>query len=309
MKAVILDELGTAPGPRDDVPEPMPGRGEVLVRVHVSSANPVDNAIAAGMLKDMVPHEFPITLGRDFAGVVEQVGDDVEAVAVGDEVFGFVPAMTPAVHDGAWAELIVVDQHSLARKPDGVETASAGAGGLAAVTAVMLVDALDLSAGDKVLIVGATGGVGCLAAQLAAAAGATVIAPARPDDEAFLRGLGVSDVVPRDGDVVAAVLERHPDGVDAIVDNISMMTSGTYDGALKEGGRVASATNAAGEGPGRSNVMAAPTPEILACIAQHLADGTLTIPIQHTYELSRAPEALQALASDHPRGKLMIRFR
>ena len=253
MKAVTWNEFGAQPALRDDLPEPTAGADEVLVRVHASSVNPVDNAIAAGMLKDMVPHEFPVTLGRDFAGIVEQVGADVTAVSARDEVFGFVPAMVPTIHAGSWAESIVVPESGLTRKPDGVDTATAGAVPLAAVTAILCVDALDLSEGETVLIAGATGGVGSVAVQLAAAAGATVLAPALPEDEDYLRGLGVSDVLPRDADVVGAVRERHPDGVDAIVDLVNF-APGTYDAALKDGGRVSSATNAAGEGPGRTNV-------------------------------------------------------
>jgi NADPH2:quinone reductase len=307
MKAFTWNELGAQPALRDDLPEPEPATGEVLVRVHASSINPVDNAIAAGMLKDMVPHEFPVTLGRDFAGVVAQVGEGVTGVATGDQVFGFVPAMAPGVRAGSWTELIVVPETGLTRTPDGVDTATAGAAPLAAVTAMMSVDALELSQGDTVLIAGATGGVGSVAAQLAAAAGATVIAPGLPEDEDYLRGLGVAEVLPRDGDVVAAVRERHPDGVDAIVDLVNF-APGTYDAALKDGGRVSSSTNAAGEGPGRTNVMAAPTPEILERIAQQLADGTLKVAIQQTYDFAEAPDALQALGSTHTRGKLALRL-
>jgi len=108
MKSVTWEQLDAQPALREDLPAPSPGAGEVLVRVQASSINPVDNAIASGMLKDMVPHEFPVTLGRDFAGVVEETGDGVSAVATGDAVLGFVPAMAPAVHGGSWAELIVV---------------------------------------------------------------------------------------------------------------------------------------------------------------------------------------------------------
>jgi NADPH2:quinone reductase len=307
MKAVRLDAFGASPALRGDVPEPSPGAGQVLVRVQTSSANPVDNAIASGMLKDMLPHDLPITLGRDFAGVVEQIGDGVSAVSVGDAVFGVVPMMIAAVHDGAWAELILAGEQTLTRKPGSVDTAVAGVAGLGAGTAVLLVDALELSQGDTVLVVGATGGVGSLAVQLAVAAGANVIAPGRTDDAEFLRELGVSAVVDRDADVVAAVRERHADGVDAIIDNVSMGTTGTYDAALKDGGRVASATNAAGEGPGRTNVMHAPSPELFERVVQHLADGTLTIRIQETYELARAHEALEALGTGHTQGKHAIR--
>jgi NADPH:quinone reductase-like Zn-dependent oxidoreductase len=306
MKSVTWNELDAQPALREDLPTPSPGAGEVLVRVQASSINPVDNAIASGMLKDMVPHEFPVTLGRDFAGVVEETGDGVTTVTAGDAVFGFVPAMAPAVHAGSWAELIVVAESGLTRTPDGVDLATAGAAPLAAVTAMMCVDAVELSQGDTVLIAGATGGVGSLAVQLAATAGATVIAPARPEDEDYLRELGVADVVPRDGDVAAAVRERHPDGVDAVVDLVNY-APGFYDAALKDGGRVSSPTNAAGEGPGRTNVMSAPSNEILSRLARHLADETLNVRIQDTYDLAQAPGGMQALAATHTQGKLALR--
>ena len=189
MKAITIDELGTQPALGAGRPAPTPGTGEVLVRLRASSVNPVDNAIAAGMLKGMVEHEFPITLGRDYAGVVEQVGADVTGFSVGDEVFGFIPGMSPIVHAGSWAELIVVPESmSVARKPDGVDLATAGAAPLAAITAMTAIDALALADGDTLLVVGATGGVGSLGVQLAVAAGATVIAPASPTTSATSAG-------------------------------------------------------------------------------------------------------------------------
>jgi NADPH:quinone reductase-like Zn-dependent oxidoreductase len=307
MRAVTLDALGAAPGLRDDLPAPTLGAGEVLVRVKASSVNPADIGIAAGMLKDMVEHAFPVTLGRDFAGTVEQVADGVTSVAVGDEVFGLVPAMAPAVHDGAWAELIAVSEAVLAKRPVAVELAVAGAAPLAAVTAVMAVDAAAPGAGEVVLVVGATGGVGSVAVQLAVSAGAAVIAPALSEDEDYLRGLGVSEVVARDGDVAEAVRDRVPDGVDVLID-VATFTSGGFDAALKDGARVASATNSAGEGPGRSNVISMASPEILGRIAGLLADGTVKVPIAETYELADAPRALQNLAAKHTRGKLALRI-
>jgi NADPH2:quinone reductase len=171
---------------------------------------------------------------------------------------------------------------------------------------VTAVDALDLSEGDTVLIVGATGGVGSLAVQLAARAGATIVAPALPEDEQFLRDLGVTEVVPREGDVAAAVRQRFPDGVDALLDLVDY-APGTYEAALKDGARVASPTGAAGDGPGRTNVMAQPTTENLERVAHLLDSGTLKVPVQATYELDRAAEALPALATTHTQGKLAIR--
>jgi NADPH:quinone reductase-like Zn-dependent oxidoreductase len=280
------------------------------VRVHASSVNPVDNSIASGMLAQYgVPYEYPVILGRDYAGVVEQVGAAVSAYQPGDEVFGFVVHANPAVKDGAWAELITVSEElSIAPAPAGVELAVAGAAPLAGITAITALDALALGEGDVLLVVGATGGVGSLAVQLAAQAGARVIAPALPEDEQFLRGLGVTDVIARDGDIPALVRELAPDGVDALLDLVNY-APGSYDAALKPDARVASPTGAAGEGPGRTMVMAAPTRENLQRLGALLTDGTLRIPVATTYTLAQAPEALAALAGQHTQGKLALQVR
>jgi NADPH:quinone reductase len=307
MKAVTLDAFDTPPRLRDDLPAPTPAPNEVLVRVHASSVNPADNGIAAGTLKQMgLEYEFPVILGRDYAGVVEQVGPEVTRYGVGDEVFGFLLHANPTVRDGSWAELIAVPQDMFIGRPEGVDLATAGAAPLAGIAAIMAIDALELSDGDTVLIVGATGGVGSLAVQLAATAGATVVAPALPEDEAHLRELGVTELLPRDGDLAAAARERHPDGFDAVLDLVNYAPD--VPAALaKEGGRVASPTGAAGEGPGRTMIMAAPTPENLERLARLLADGTLRVPIQATHELAQAPDALAALRTTHTRGKVAIR--
>ena len=294
MRAFVLTSFD-APAAIQDVPEPAPGDGEVLVRVRASSVNPVDNAIAAGMLGGMIEHEFPVTLGRDYAGVVEQVGAGASRYAAGDEVYGFVPHANPTVHDGSWAELIVLSEdHAIGRAPSGVGLATAGAAPLAGITAMAGIDALELSAGDRLLVVGATGGVGSLAVQLAAKAGATVIAPALPEDEGYLEDLGVTEVIERDGDL--------PTGVDAVLDLVSY-TPDLIDAALKPGGRAASPNSAAGDGPGRANVAAVPTPENLERLAGLLEDGTLRVRIQDRYELDRVGEALRVLATTHTQGK------
>src|SRR3954449_13482220 len=309
MRAVTVNGPDTPPALREDVLEPTPGENEVLVRVQASSVNPVDNSIAAGMLAQMgVEYEYPVTLGRDYAGTVEQTGARTSGFQPGDQVFGFLVHANPSAHDGTWSELITVTEElSIAAVPDGVDLSTAGAAPLAGITAVTAVDALDLSEGDLLLVAGATGGVGSLAVQLAVKAGATVIAPALRQDEEFLRGLGVSEIVPRDGDVVAAVRERFPDGVDALLDLVNY-APGSYDAALKADARIASPTGAAGEGPGRTMVMAAPTAETLKRLGALLADGTLRIPVQATYPLAQAPEALAALPAEHTQGKLAIQI-
>jgi NADPH:quinone reductase-like Zn-dependent oxidoreductase len=302
MRAFTLENFDVQPGLRKDVPEPQVGDNELLVRVHASSVNPVDVFIAAGGLKEMAEYEFPVILGRDFAGVVERVGSGVSRYRVGDEVFGFVLHANPTVHDGSWAELITVpEDFQVAAKPRSVEFADAGAAPLAALAALAAFDALGVAEGDTVLVVGAAGGVGSFFVQLASGAGANVVAPALAEDHDYLLGLGVGERADRNEDVAAAVREAHPDGVDAILDVVSF----TPDTALlNDGGRLASPLGAAGEGPGRFNIMAEPTPANLRRLAELLDNARLRVPIQRSYELGEAGDALRALPISHTQGKL-----
>jgi NADPH2:quinone reductase len=269
----------------------------------------VDVGIAAGMLEQMgIDYEYPVVLGRDYAGVVEEVGADATRYAIGDKVFGFLLHADPTVHHGSWAELITVPEDTtIAHLPEGVDTATAGASPVVGIAAMLSLDALELASGDTLLIVGATGGVGSIAVQLAARAGATVVAPARAEDEDYLRELGVSDVLPRDVDLAADARDRYPGGFDAVLDLVNYAPDVPATLA-RDGGRVASPTGAAGEGPGRTMVMAAPTTENLERLAALLA-GDVRIPIQATYELAQAPDALAALGTTHTRGKVAIRIQ
>src|SRR5215204_2594423 len=240
MRAIVLESFDASPALRE-VPTPQIGPNEVLVRVHASSVNPVDGAIAGGMMSGMVEHAFPVVLGRDYAGVVEQACSDVRRYTEGEEVYGFVPAANPTVHDGTWAELIVVPEDNfVAGKPAGVEFAEAGAAPLAGITALSALDALGVSEGDTVLVVGANGGVGSFFVQLATNAGATAIAPGLPEDEDYLRDLGVSEVLDRDADVASLVHERYPDCIEALLDLVSYAPEGfdTHAAALFEAVRI-----------------------------------------------------------------------
>jgi NADPH:quinone reductase len=304
MRAFTLDSFDAPPRLRDDLPEPRPATNQLVVRVLTSSVNGADAAVAAGMVREMAEHTFPVTLGRDFAGVVEDTGGGVSGYQRGDEVFGFLPLTNPTVQEGSWAELISVpEDNSVASKPATPDMAESGVAPLTGITALAALDALAPSAGERVLVIGAPGGVGSFFVQLAAQADAHVIAPALAEDEAYLRELGASEILDRTADLQAAIRERYPDGVDAILDLVSYTPQ---EALLREGGRLASPLGAAGEGSGRFNLMAQPTPQNLQRLAELLDSRAIRVRIQRSYTLEQAGEALQAFAATHTQGKLSL---
>jgi NADPH:quinone reductase len=311
MKAFVLEDFDSEPRLLDNLPEPEPGNGELLVQVRDSSVNPVDNAIAGGALRGRAEYRFPVIIGRDYAGVVERLGPGVGSFAVGDEVFGFLLHADPDVNNGSWAEKAVVPaKGGIAHKPESTDFATAGAAPLAALTAIAAVDALELGEGELVLIVGAAGGVGSFAVQLARRAGARIIAPGLPEDESYLSDLGVDRVVPRDGDVPAEVRKVQSDGAAALIDTVHYSTEEVeaYASGLGDGPRIASSVGAAGEGPGRHNVMGLGDPDAVETLARLLEEGALRVPIQRTYGLDEAAAALADLPAKHTQGKLAIRI-
>lgn len=290
MRAIAVSDYGTPPS-LTDVPKPEPAPGEVLIHVSASSINGFDGAVAAGMLKGMMEHRFPVVLGKDFAGVVEALGDGASRFAVGDEVFGVV--MKPYLGDGGLGEYLVVgEQYGITRVPPGLSLQDAGALGLAGAAARDSVDALAPAAGELVLISGATGGVGALTLQYALAAGADVIATARPGaEEDFVRGLGASRVVDYSGDLAAQVRAIAPDGVPAVVHLAG--DGAALAGLLAPGGRIVSTLGfGPDQHPAAIAVMASPEAATLDRIAADAASGALRVPIARTYPLEATPQAL-----------------
>ena len=311
MRAFTLDSFGTAPGLRTDIPMPELGTTELLVRIHASSVNPVDAFTAMGALDGMIAHHFPVVLGRDLAGVVEQVGPAVSRYAVGDEVFGWLNK--PVLEEGTFADYIALPEYQfVARKPATVDFVHAAAAPLAASTALFALQALSPGEGDTVLVVGATGGVGSMFVQLAAGRGAHVIATALPEDESFALGLGAAETVDRGEDVPAVVRERHPGGVAALLDLVSHEPSAfqANAGSVKPGGRAVSTLSAAREGGTgdvvSDNITAASDPAMLRRLAELIDAGSLRVPVQRIYPLDQVGRALADLRGLHTQGKLAI---
>jgi NADPH:quinone reductase-like Zn-dependent oxidoreductase len=169
MQAVVVSSPGEA-ATVVEVPVPEVHAGQVLVRVLAAGLNPLDNAIAAGLMTEMVRHDYPVVLGRDAAGIVEAVGGGVSGITVGDAVVGHV-LFAPPIQRGTLAEFAVLPAERVVPKPEGLDFVTAAAIPLAGAAAVACVDAVAPEPGETVLIVGASGGVGSYAVQLAAGRG------------------------------------------------------------------------------------------------------------------------------------------
>ncbi len=308
MKAIATTDFG-APATLVEISTPEPGEGEIVVRIASSSINGFDLSVASGRLKGMMEHRFPVVLGKDFAGTVETIGAGVDDFAEGDTVFGVL--MKPELGDGSFGERVATPAAFAARVPDGVDAATAGALGLAGTAAHDAVEAVEPQHGETVLISGATGGVGIIAVQLLKARGAHVIATASTDEEiAFVRDHGADDVVDYRGNLAAAVGEKQPHGVEAVLHFAG-------DGAalaalLSPGGRLASTLGLTLEQLGRDDVtlapiMANPVTATLAKLADAAAAGIVRVPVTRTYRLEDVPEGLADFAAG-TLGKLAVRI-
>jgi NADPH:quinone reductase len=313
LKAFAL-ESADKPAALVTVPKPEVGEAGVLVAVRAASVNGFDVFQANGFLFGMMEHALPTVVGRDFAGVVEAVGPGVREFAPGDEVFGYIPP-TPPLKSGAFAEYVAGGRELvLAAKPADLDFHDAAALPLAGSAALDLLEAIDGHDGDVVVIVGATGGVGSLAVQLAAQRGLTIVGTARPDEEAFIRELGAADTIDYSAVSVAeAVRNRYPDGVAALIDLVDQKDALTeLAGVVREGGHVATLLGAAdvdqlaGRGVNGHNVNAVPTGDKLRLLGGLAGSGALRVAIQGVYSIAGAGDALQAFQQG-TRGKLIVR--
>ncbi|MEW1979614.1 NADP-dependent oxidoreductase [Citricoccus sp. NPDC079358] len=307
MKVFALHDDGQAPS-MTEVALPEPQEGEVRVRVQAAALNGFDLSVAAGRLKGMMEHRFPVVLGKDFAGTVDAVGSGVTGYQIGDRVFGVVTK--DYLGDGSFGEYVTVPAAvGLSSLPDQVDFTEGAALGLAGTAAVDAFDAAQIGQGATVLIAGATGGVGQQALQLAVRAGAEVIATASSAEEIELvKRLGAAQTVDYQGDVVAQVLAGHPDGVDVVL-NFAGDPAALVP-AVKPGGKLAStlimsADAVPAEGIEVLPVYANPAPATLARLAQNQADGATAVTVQHVYPLADVPQAIDDFGAG-TLGKLVI---
>jgi NADPH:quinone reductase-like Zn-dependent oxidoreductase len=209
MKAVRFHEFGDPEVLRyEDVEQPVPGPGEVRIRVAATSFNGIDAGIRSGNMQGPFPVSLPHTPGIDVAGTVDELGEGVDRVAVGDEVIGFLPMVAP----GAAAEYVLAPAEILTPAPRSIPLADAASLPEVGLTAWQaLFDLAELTAGQRLLISGAGGAVGGYAIQLAKRAGAHVIATASPRSEASVRAAGADEVIDHTTTDVAAAVDEPVD--------------------------------------------------------------------------------------------------
>ena len=299
MKAVVVRQYG---GPEvlkfEDYPDPVPGPGEVLVRVAATSVNPIDYKRRAGLTKDFYPLQFPGLIGVDIAGTVVKLGTGVEGFSVGDQVF--------AMADNTYAELCVVKAAVLAKVPKGLDLIAAAALPLVTVTGNQLMSATGIKAGQTVLVAGAAGNVGRSAVFTAKQRGATVIAGVLTRQIAAARTVGADQVVATDDDTAIANLSP----LDAVADAVGGRTGEKLIAKVKPGGIYASVVGAPQNAADYPSVKVAPVfskfdRKTLEFMAEAVRDGKLVIPISHKLPLSEAAEA-QAEAEKGAVGKILL---
>jgi NADPH:quinone reductase-like Zn-dependent oxidoreductase len=310
-RALVIDGFGDAPH-LAAVPVPELGPDQVLIAVHAASINAFDWKAAEGRFKDSFDYQFPVTIGRDYAGVVSAVGSSVTRVQLGTEVFGYFTGQQ--LHRGSFATHVWCGQDEcFVPRPPGLAAETAACLPLSGVVALRCVRAVGAGPGTRVLILGAPGGVGTFAAQLAARAGAHVIASGLAEDEEYLRGLGAAEVVePGDG-LAAEVRSRHPGGVEGLIDLVSYRPAFMENAALmRPGGRAASLHRAvddavfAERGLHGTNVGSFPGPDLLTELGALAAGGELRVRVTGRYSLDQAVAALSDAREKHSRGKLVI---
>lgn len=324
MRAMVIDRFG---GPEElhlaEMPTADPGPGEVRVRVVAAGVNPIDCKIRQGYMGGPSvsgaphrerPHRWPAILGWDASGVIDQVGENADGLSVGDQVLAL--CLKPEIGTGSYAETVVVRAANVGRKPPDLSHEAAATLPVAGLTAFQaIVERLEVLPQQKVLITAGAGGVGSFAVQLAARAGAHVIATASAANHRYLADLGAAEQIDyRNTDVIDAIRRRHGNTIDAILHCVDGQDVARSVELVRDGGRVVwivGGKNAHGiNRPGVTTSyvgLVRPDSAQLSRLAALLADGSLGVTVSDTMRLADAAEAHRKMETGHIRGKLVLR--
>lgn len=313
MKAMVIDGFGDLDEVHEaQIPAPDPGPSEVQIALAYAGVNPVDWKIAIGLIRSMMPHEFPVTLGWDGAGTVSAVGEGVTHLKVGDEVYAYF--RKPTIHEGTFCEYATYLAEHVVKKPSNLTLAQAAAIPLSSLTVWQaLFDFADLQKGQSILIHAGAGGVGSYAIQLAHWKGAKVYTTASSSNHEYVKRLG-ADVA------IDYTLESWEDrikeegGVDVILDSVGGKVLRQCYALVKKGGALVSIVTppdekrAKGLGIRSGFVFVSANGEELAQISELLERGDLKPPQIEEMNLSDVVEALEKSRKGHVRGKIVLKI-
>ncbi|HEU4685146.1 MAG TPA: NADP-dependent oxidoreductase [Nitrospira sp.] len=287
-----------------DAPQPVPGKGQVLVRVQAASINPIDWKVRQGYLKDQVPLTMPATLGGDFVGVMANAGDS--DFTVGERIYGYASLL--AGGSGSFAEYAAAGAGNAARAPEKATPHEAGALPLVGASAIQALEGhLKLQRGQTILIHGGGGGIGSLAIQLAKAIGAYVVTTATGDDLAYARSLGADEVI----DYKSQSFETTGKKYDAVFDTVGGQTTAKSFQVLKRRGTLVSMLGADEQLATQHGVTAIAqftrvTTDVLNRLRDLVDGGRLKIRIAGTFPLDQAKQAFDLAEHGHAKGKVVL---
>ena len=307
MKAIVVHEYG---GPEvlkyEDAPRPEPKEDQILVRVVAAGVNPVDGMIRSGMFAKHDKAAFPMILGGDIAGVVENVGNKITKFKAGDPVFAYLSLK----NGGGYAEYALATEREATLKPKSLTYVEAAAVPIVALTAWQaLVDTAKLSAGQTVLIHGGSGGVGTFAIQIAKARAAKVIATASTANQHLLKELGADIAV----DYTKQKLEDVAKDVDVVLDSVGKDTLARSYGVVKKGGFIVSIVARLDQAKldkhriHGATLSVDPNSEELAEIGKLIDEKKIKVIVSQTFPLSEAVKAQEQAATGHTRGKIVLK--
>ncbi|QQS23261.1 NADP-dependent oxidoreductase [bacterium] len=311
MKAVQIKQYGGTEAIEitSDTSTPTVQSGQVVVEVHAASLNRIDSAIRSGYLQQMMPINFPSTLGGDFAGVVTEVGEGVTGLSIGDEVYGQAGALLGG--SGSLAEFTAAPSGKVAKKPTSVDMNQAASLPLVGASAIQGIEEhINIQSGQKILIQGGAGGIGSLAIQLAKLRGAYVATTVATDDIEFAKSLGADEVIDYKTQDFTTIIKDY----DAAFVTAQPTLEGSVK-AVKKGGIVVSMVGPADEAMAKEHEvtvipqMTQTSTEQLTRLAELVDSGKVKPQVDKVFTLDQIKEAFDFFEKNNPRGKVVVTIK
>lgn len=300
----VVEVNQSTPAPND------PSAGKVLVDIKAAGVNPADWKFRDGFFQQMMPLQFPSTLGWDFSGVIEKVGEGISDFKQSDEVYGQASELTGG--SGAFAEMALATADTIAHKPKTLSHEQAAGLPTVGVSARQaLVETIGLTNGQKILIHGGAGGIGSIAIQLAKHLGAYVSTTVRANDMQYVRELGADEIIDYQTQNFDDLLHDY----DAVYDNVGGETYARSFKVVKKGGIIVSMVEQPNQqlmdqfGVKAVFQLTQANRERLTKLAQWVDQNNIRVNVEKTFLLEEAAKALEYQRMVHPRGKVVLEIR